>query len=75
VVAAEADQPAVIYPARAAPIRANRGLPQKLDFGPPAPNLHAIVTGTTPILCALDAQARQPATRPSHRAESIGNHR
>jgi len=62
-IAAEADQYAAIYPDRAARIRANRGLPQKLDFGPPSPELvHAIVTGSSPILRALDAQARRPAT-------------
>ena len=62
-IAAEADQYAVIYPDRAARIRANRGLPQKLDFGPPSPELvHAIVTGTSPILRALDTPARQPVT-------------
>jgi len=57
-IAAEADQYALIYPDRAARIRANRGLPQKLDFGPPSPELvHAIVTGTSPILKALDTAA------------------
>ena len=62
-IAAEADQYAAIYPDRAARIRANRGLPKNLDFGPPSPELvHAIVTGTSPILRALDAKARQLTT-------------
>jgi hypothetical protein len=54
--ASEADQYAIIHPRRAALIRSLRGLPAKLDFGPPAPELvHAIVTGTSPTLRALDA--------------------
>lgn len=54
-LAVEADQYAIIYPRRAARIRALGGLPQPCDFGPPAPELvHAIVTGTTPTLRALE---------------------
>ncbi len=44
---------------RAAPpsIRALGGLPQPCDFGPPSPELvHAIVTGTSPTLLALDRE-------------------
>lgn len=54
--AAEADQYAIIHPRRAALIRSSRGLPVKLDFGPPTPELvHAIVTGSSPTLRALDS--------------------
>jgi hypothetical protein len=62
-IAAEAELYAVIYPRRAALIRGLGGLPAKLDFGPPEPELvAAIVAGTGPNLRALDAQARhQPA--------------
>jgi hypothetical protein len=55
---AEAEQYAIIYPQRAARIRVLGGLPQPLDFGPPSPELvHAIITGDTPTLRALDSQA------------------
>jgi hypothetical protein len=51
----EAEQYAILYPDRAARIRANRGLPTRLDFGPPEPHIiEAIVRGTSPILRALD---------------------
>jgi hypothetical protein len=51
----EADQYAIIHPRRAARIRAIGGLPQPCDFGPPPPELvHAVVTGTTPTLRALE---------------------
>jgi hypothetical protein len=62
-IAAEAELYAVIHPRRAARIRALGGLPDKLDFGPPEPELvAAIVAGTGPNLRALDAQAHhQPA--------------
>ena len=60
----EAEQYAVIYPKRAALIRANRGLPPRLDFGPPEPELvAAIVSGTSPILQALDVPLDET---PSH---------
>jgi hypothetical protein len=50
----EAEQYAVIYPRRAAVIRSLGGLPGKPDFDPPPPELvHAIVTGTSPVLRAL----------------------
>jgi hypothetical protein len=59
--AAEAEQYAIIYPRRAALIRSLGGLPDRLDFGPPAPALvHAIVTGTSPTLRALDRPAAAP---------------
>jgi hypothetical protein len=52
---AEADRYAVIYPQRAARIRALGGLPQPCGFGPPPPELvDAIVTGTSPTLRALE---------------------
>jgi hypothetical protein len=55
---AEADQYAIIYPRRAALIRSLGGLPARCDFGPPEPELvHAIVTGTSPTLRALDTPA------------------
>ena len=54
----EAEQYAIIYPRRAALIRSLGRLPDKCDFGPPAPELvHAIVTGTSPTLCALSIEA------------------
>ena len=55
---AEADRYAVIHPRRAARIRALGGLPEPCDFGPPEPELvHAIVTGTSPTLRALDLES------------------
>lgn len=55
---AEAEQYAIIYPQRAARIRALGGLPQPLDFGPPAPYLvQAIIAGNSPALRALDTHA------------------
>ena len=51
----EAEQYAAIYPERAARIRAHGGLPPRLDFGAPEPDIvNALVTGTSPILQALD---------------------
>jgi hypothetical protein len=55
-VPTEADHYALIYPRRARDIRHHRGLPPDCSFGPPDDDLvHAIVTGTTPSLRALDA--------------------
>ena len=55
---AEADMYAVIHPRRAARIRALGGLPEPCDFGPPEPELvHAIVTGTSATLLALDRES------------------
>jgi hypothetical protein len=51
----EAERYAVVYPDRAARIRASRGLPARLDFGPPEPEIvEALVNGTSPILRELD---------------------
>jgi hypothetical protein len=64
-VVTEAELYAVMYPERAARIRAAGGLPAKLDFGPPEPELvQAIVHGSSPILLALDHQ-RHNATSES----------
>jgi len=55
---AEAEQYAIFYPRRAALILTLGGLPPSYDFGPPPPELvHALVTGTTPTLRALDTPA------------------
>ncbi|HEY2616095.1 MAG TPA: hypothetical protein VGI78_02035, partial [Acetobacteraceae bacterium] len=55
----EAEQYAVIYPARAARIRAHRGLPPNLDYGPPEPAIiEDLVHGCSPILLALDQGTR-----------------
>jgi hypothetical protein len=51
----EADYYAVIYPNRAREMRHHGRLPPDCSFGPPDDDLvHAIVTGTTPALRALD---------------------
>ena len=56
-VVTEAERYAVLYPDRAARIRAAGGLPAKLDFAPPEPELvHDLVHGSSPILQALDHQ-------------------
>ena len=48
-LAAEADLYAIMYPRRAALIRALGGLPQPLNFGAPSPELvRAIITGDSP---------------------------
>jgi hypothetical protein len=58
----EAEQYAVIYPERAARIRAHGGLPVRLDFGPPEPEIvDALVNGTSPILRALDHRLQEAA--------------
>jgi hypothetical protein len=57
-LAAEADLYAIMYPRRAVRIRALGGLPQPLDFGAPSEELlRAIITGDSPGLRALDAEA------------------
>jgi hypothetical protein len=54
-LAAEADQYALIHPRRAALMRRLGGLPEKCTFGPPAAELvDAIVSGSSPVLRALD---------------------
>ncbi|HEY3847678.1 MAG TPA: hypothetical protein VGL95_11245, partial [Acetobacteraceae bacterium] len=55
---AEADYYAIVYPDRARLIRQCGGLPPNCTFGPPDDALvHAIVTGTSAALRALDAPA------------------
>ena len=55
----EAEQYAVLYPGRARRIRAEGGLPARLDYGPPEPHIvRDLVSGTSPILRELD---REPA--------------
>ena len=45
----EVERYAVLYPYRAARIRANLGLPANLDFGPPEPDIvEALVDGASP---------------------------
>ena len=59
----EAERYAVLYPDRAARIRAAGGLPATPDFGPPEPDLvDEIVHGSSAILRALDQPAA--AARP-----------
>jgi hypothetical protein len=51
------EQYAVMYPDRAARIRAARGLPAEADFAPPEPEIiDEVAYGTGPILLALDRQ-------------------
>jgi len=60
-LAEEADLYATIHPRRAVVIRAQGGLPEPCDFGPPRPELvHAIVTGDSPTLRALDQPGNAP---------------
>jgi hypothetical protein len=55
-LAAEADYYAIVYPDRARLIRRYGGLPPDCKFGPPDDDLvHAIVTGSSPVLRALDS--------------------
>ena len=69
----EAEKYAVIYPDRAARIRARRGLPARLDFGPPEPEIvEALVTGTSPILRELDQRQEVVAgSAPSSQIETM----
>jgi hypothetical protein len=61
-LAAEADYYAIVYPDRARLIRKYCGLPPDCTFGPPDDDLvHAIVTGTSPALLALDGPAAAAA--------------
>jgi hypothetical protein len=54
-LAAEAERYAVIYPDRAARIRAAGGLPPRVEFGPPDDDLvAAIVNGSSPALLEAD---------------------
>jgi hypothetical protein len=64
-VVSEVELYAVMYPDRAARIRAAGGLPANLDFGPPEPDLvQAIVHGSSPVLLALDCQRHNGAAEP-----------
>jgi hypothetical protein len=72
----EAEQYALIHPRRAALIRSLGGLPEKCDFGRPEPAVvRDIVTGTSPILRALDdfteaaPAADEPRIQPKVRQE------
>ena len=59
---AEAERYALHHRKRAALIRSLGRLPDKLNVGLVRPEvLHAIVTGTTPILRALDKKPHAPA--------------
>jgi hypothetical protein len=61
-LAAEADYYAIVHPNRARLIRQCGGLPPDCDFGPPDEDLvRAIVTGTSPVLRALDGPATAAA--------------
>lgn len=54
-LAAEAEEYAMNYPHVAMVIRSHGGLPDNPGFDPPLPELvQAIVTGTSPMLQALD---------------------
>jgi hypothetical protein len=56
----EAERCAVIYPCRAALIRRLGRVPDNVSFGPPDDGLvHALVTGRTPTLLALDQPAEE----------------
>jgi hypothetical protein len=58
---AEADRYAIVYPRRAWLLRKLGRVPDDCDFGPPEPDLvHAIVTGTSPALRALDGPTATP---------------
>jgi hypothetical protein len=60
----EAEQYALIYPDRAARIRAEGGLPAQLDYGPPEPDIvEALVHGTSPVLRALELHPLAVAAR------------
>lgn len=55
-IVAEADEFALNHRKRAVLIRRLRRLPERIDCGPMRPELlHAIITGTSPILRSLDA--------------------
>jgi hypothetical protein len=60
-LAREAEAYAMIYPDRAALIREYGGLPARVTFGPPAPELvAAIVSGASPALLAADDHPWHP---------------
>jgi hypothetical protein len=67
----EAERYAVLYPDRAARIRAAGGLLAAPDFGPPEPELvHNLVRGSSPLLLALDRQRNNGAAEPQRVADS-----
>jgi hypothetical protein len=60
-LSAEADTYAIVHPRRARLIRKLGRLPRNWDFAAPKPELvHAIVTGKSPALLALDAPTDAP---------------
>ncbi|HME27608.1 MAG TPA: hypothetical protein VKI44_40845 [Acetobacteraceae bacterium] len=66
-----AEQFAVIYPDRAAAIRRHGGMPPGAKFPPPdRPIIEEIVTGSSPVFLALDAEPAaddvSPSETPSH---------
>ena len=72
----------MLYPDRAVAIRRHGGMPPNATFPPPQDDIiHALVTGRTPALLALDRQATEPqgdgAARsprtevPPHRAAAV----
>jgi hypothetical protein len=59
---AQAERYALIHRKRAALIRRHGGLPDRREIGRVPPGVvQAIVTGTTPNLCALDRASQRPA--------------
>jgi hypothetical protein len=59
---AEAERYATLHRKRAMLIRSLRGVPRRLDIGPIRPEVvRALISGTTPILRALDEKPRRPA--------------
>ena len=69
-VAAEAERYAVIYPERAARIRAAGGLPDRLDFGPPEPEIVAALLRGTTTSRHLSHGARANLIQPHNETES-----
>ena len=59
----EAEQYAVLYPNRARRIRAEGGLPARLDYGPPEQHIvRDLVNGMSAILRELDREPAAGAT-------------
>ena len=57
----EAEFYAALYPDRAVAIRRHGGMPSNATFPPPEDDIiHALVTGRTPALLALDRQPAEP---------------
>jgi hypothetical protein len=58
----DAEHYALVYPEPAALIRAGRGVPDRLTFCPPEPEiLKALVNGTSPILRAINNHPYRPS--------------